>query len=145
MPRPAGFVDQHPGVEPLLLYDAGFQLITLATLRLPLLVPPIARRLVELLRWSRIVPAAETVAELLAVTLAAQIATLPVLVLTYHQISLVAPLANLVTVPLLAPILALGGALALLALAAQVPVLRVPGRGGPRAGLGRLAAAVVHG
>jgi hypothetical protein len=35
-----------------------------------------------------------------------------VLALTFHQISLIAPLANLVAVPLLAPLLALGAALA---------------------------------
>jgi competence protein ComEC len=92
-------------IEPSLLYDAGFQLTTLATLGLPLLVPPIQRRLARWLRW---MPASAVVAELLAVTLAAQAATLPVLALTFHQLSLVAPFANLLTVPLLAPLLVLG-------------------------------------
>ena len=42
----------------------------------------------------------------------AEIATLPVLALTFHQLSLVAPLANLFVVPLLAPLMVLGAALA---------------------------------
>ena len=113
-------------VEPLLIYDAGFQLTTLATLGLPLFVPPIQARLTPLMRGLRIVPLPELVAELLAVTLAAQVATLPVLALTFHQISFVAPLANLLTVPLLAIVLVLGGALALVALAgASIPALGV--------------------
>ena len=96
-------------LDPLVIYDAGFQLTALATFGLPLLVPPIQRRLARALAW---LPASHTVAELLAVTLAAQIATLPVLALTFHQVSLIAPIANLLTVPLLAPLLALGVPLA---------------------------------
>ncbi|MGH2518103.1 MAG: ComEC/Rec2 family competence protein [Ktedonobacterales bacterium] len=99
-------------LDPLVIYDAGFQLTVLATFGLPLLVPPIQRRLAV---WLRRLPASATIAELLAVTLAAQIACLPVLALTFNEISLVAPLANLLTVPLLAPLLILGGALALAA------------------------------
>jgi competence protein ComEC len=105
-------------VEPLLVFDAGFQLTALATCGLPLLVPPLQRRLARPLGW---LPAGGAVAELLAVTLAAQIATLPVLALTFHQISLIAPVANLLTVPLLAPLLALGGLLALLAALGSAP------------------------
>jgi len=96
-------------LEPALLYDAGFQLTALATAGLPLLTPRIARRLVVWLRW---LPFSAVIAELLAVTLAAQIATLPVLALTFHIISFVAPLANLLTVPLLAPLLVLGSLVA---------------------------------
>ncbi|MEO7000159.1 MAG: ComEC/Rec2 family competence protein [Ktedonobacterales bacterium] len=101
--------------EPLLIYDAGFQLTALATFGLPLLVPPIRSWLLRWFGplWRR--TGAGTIAELLATTLAAQIATLPVLALTFHEISLIAPLANLLTVPLLAPLLVLGGLLALLA------------------------------
>ncbi|HLZ21206.1 MAG TPA: ComEC/Rec2 family competence protein [Ktedonobacterales bacterium] len=99
-------------LDPLVIYDAGFQLTVLATFGLPLLVPPIQRRLAA---WLRRLPVSETIAELLAVTIAAQIATLPVLALTFNEISLVAPLANLLTVPLLAPLLVLGGALVLTA------------------------------
>lgn len=99
-------------LQPSVIYDAGFQLTVLATFGLPLLVPPVQRRLA---RWLRLLPGSAAIAELLAVTIAAQIATLPVLALTFHQISLVAPLANLLAVPLLAPLLALGGLLAVCA------------------------------
>src|SRR5260370_12797395 len=95
--------------ERALLYDAGSALTALATAGLPLLTPRIARRLVVWLRW---LPFSTVIAELLAVTLAAQIATLPVLALTFHIISFVAPLANLLTVPLLAPLLVLGSLVA---------------------------------
>lgn len=48
------------------------------------------------------------VMEILAVTLAAQIATLPLLALVFGRISLVAPLANIIVMPLI-PLLMLGG------------------------------------
>ena len=102
-------------IEPALLYDAGFQLTVLATFALPLLTPALQQALLRPLgRLSRL-SIAQTVAESLAVTLAAQVATLPTLALTFHVVSLVAPLANLLTVPFLAPLLALGGLLALTA------------------------------
>lgn len=104
-------------LEPAVIYDAGFQLTVLATFGLPLLVPPQRRRLAAWLRW---MPAGGAIAELLAVTIAAQIATLPVLALTFQVISLVAPLANVLTVPLLAPLLVLGGLLALCAMVGGV-------------------------
>jgi len=103
-------------VEPLLIYDAGFQLTALATLGLPLLAPPIQTRLLALAGPLARLPGARVIAELLAVTLAAQIATAPVLALTFHVVSLIAPIANLLTVPLLAPLLVLGALLAGLAL-----------------------------
>ena len=102
-------------IEPMLLYDAGFQLTVLATFALPLLTPALQQALLRPLgRFARL-GVAQVVAESFAVTLAAQVATLPTLALTFHVVSLVAPLANLLTVPLLAPLLALGGLLALVA------------------------------
>jgi competence protein ComEC len=99
-------------IEPLLIYDAGFQLTTLATLGIPLLTPPLQRLLMLALgRLGHGIGAG--IAEALAVTMAAQIATLPVLALTFGEVSLIAPIANLLTVPLLAPLLVLGGLLAL--------------------------------
>ncbi len=99
-------------VEPLLIYDAGFQLTVLATLSLPLFVPSVTRALTILLGPLTRLPGVAVAAQLVAVTIAAQLGTLPILALTFHQISLVAPLANLLTVPLLAPLLMLGSALA---------------------------------
>ena len=98
--------------EPLLIYDAGFQLTTLATLGIPLLTPPLQRLLMlGLGKLGHGIGAG--IAESLAVTMAAQIATLPILALTFGEVSLIAPIANLLTVPLLAPLLVLGGLLAL--------------------------------
>jgi competence protein ComEC len=106
-------------VEPLLIADAGFQLTMLATLGIPLLTPTIQRwLLLPIARAPRLAGPLTPVAELLAVTLAAQFATLPVLAITFGQVSLVAPLANLLAVPLLAPLLVLGCVLAAAALAA---------------------------
>lgn len=102
-------------IEPALLYDAGFQLTVLATFALPLLTPALQQALLRPLGRLRRSTIAQAIAESLAVTLAAQIATLPVLALTFHVVSLVAPLANLLAVPLLGPLLALGGLLALVA------------------------------
>jgi competence protein ComEC len=109
-------------VEPLVIYDAGFQLTVLATFGLPLLVPPIQRALAAPFRA---LPGVVVIAELLAVTVAAQLATLPVLAVTFHQVSLIAPIANLLTVPLLAPLLIVGAALAVLGLTAGLgqPIL----------------------
>ncbi len=99
-------------IEPLLVYDAGFQLTTLATLGIPLLTPPL-QRLLMLVLGTLGHGIGAGIAESLAVTMAAQIATLPVLALTFGEVSLIAPIANLLTVPLLAPLLVLGELLAL--------------------------------
>ena len=97
--------------EPLLIYDAGFQLTMLATLGIPLLTPPLQRAIFIVLgKIGRGI--GEGIAESLAVTMAAQIATLPVMALTFGEVSLIAPIANLLTVPLLAPLLILGSLLA---------------------------------
>lgn len=96
--------------EPLLVYDAGFQLTTLATLGIPLMTPTLQRLLLVFL--GRLGALGAGIAESLAVTMAAQLATLPVLALTFGEVSLIAPIANLLTVPLLAPLLILGGLLA---------------------------------
>lgn len=112
-------------VDPLLVFDAGFQLTALATAGIPLLAPHLARWLrapLERLRHPRfsagLSAAWAPVAELLAVTLAAQLATLPVIGVTFGVVAVVAPLANLLAVPLLAPLLVLGALVALVALAA---------------------------
>lgn len=99
-------------VEPLLIYDVGFQLTMLGTLALPLFVPAVHRALLAMLGPLARLSGVAVASELVAVTIAAQLGTLPILALTFHQISLVAPLANLLTVPLLAPLLVLGALLA---------------------------------
>ena len=56
-------------------------------------------------------PFAILLTETVAVTLAAQIATLPIFAFTFTQVSFIAPLANLLTVPLLGALIFLGIAL----------------------------------
>jgi competence protein ComEC len=86
-------------VSPRILWDLGFQLSLAGTAGIVLLEPGIERWL------GRVPPVAR---EALAVTLAAQAGTLPLLVAGFGQVSLVAPLANALLLPLLGPIMALG-------------------------------------
>jgi competence protein ComEC len=91
-------------VEPATISDVGFQLSATATAGLVAWGSPLARRLEE--RWPRM-PGA--IRESLGVSLAAQAATLPIALLTFGRLALVAPLANLVAVPLVPPAMAAGG------------------------------------
>jgi competence protein ComEC len=101
-------------VTPTALWDIGFQLSALATGGLILLAAPIESRLARWPVWIR-TP--------VALTVAAQLATLPVLLATFGQVSLVAPLANVIVVPLIPAVMA-GAALASLvgAIAGVLPV-----------------------
>ncbi len=89
-----------------LRYDIGFQLSFLATIGILIWQPLLRDRLPRgFPRWLR---------EALSVTLAASLPTLPVIVATFGTISLVAPLANLLVVPVI-PWLMLGGSVTLVA------------------------------
>lgn len=101
--------------EPALIRDAGFQLSTLATAGILAWADPLETRLSA---WARgRLP--DWLAESLAVSLAAQAATLPVVLATFGRLALIAPALNLAIVPLIAPAMAaalvalVGGALAL--------------------------------
>lgn len=110
-------------LDPLLIYDAGFQLTVLATLGIPSLAPTLQRWLMRPLahvRWANVLA---PLVELMSVTIAAQFATIPVVAMTFGLVSLVAPLANLLVVPLLSPLLVLGVALAMAALVAPTLAL----------------------
>lgn len=96
-------------VDPLLLWDSGFQLSFIGTLGIVLFTPFFQRVLHFLAR----LPAGQHVAEIVAVTLAAQVATLPIFALSFNQISFIAPLANIISVPLLGALLGLGGLICL--------------------------------
>ncbi len=104
-------------VEPSWATEPGFQLSVAATAGLVRWATPWSERLRaatghRLPTW---------LTETLAVSLAAQAATLPIVVASFGRISLVAPLANLIVVPLvpiamgLAAVAALGGLLGLFA------------------------------
>ncbi len=95
-------------VEPGLVRDAGFQLSVLATAGLLVWATPIRERLDR----SRLRPLPGWVLEALALSTAAQIATLPVVLASFGRLSLVSPLANLAVAPIV-PIAMATGALAM--------------------------------
>jgi len=109
--------------NPLLVYSTGFQLSVAAVFGILLLRKPL-RKLVErtLLRPFNKPP--ESVANLLSISLAAQIATAPIIAASFEEVSVIGVLTNLFAVPLSAPILTLG---LLASLAGNVaPILAYP-------------------
>src|SRR5260370_4828805 len=86
------------------LWDAGFQLSFLGTLGIVMLTPLFLR----MFRPFERLPFGHSMAETIAVTLAAQTSTLPIFAFTFNQVSLIAPVTNLLTVPLLGALLSLG-------------------------------------
>ena len=102
-------------VAPSVLWDVGFQLSLLATAGLIAFGAPIERRLTRLPVWLR---------EPVALTLAAQLTTLPVILATFERVSLVAPLANVLVVPLV-PLVMLASAVAAL-VGVVVTVVQLP-------------------
>jgi competence protein ComEC len=99
---------------PPVLWDVGFQLSLLATAGLVWFGAPIERRLRRWPAWIR---------EPVALTLAAQLTTLPVILVNFERLSLVAPIANVLVVPFV-PVAMLFSAIASLAgvLHAWLPV-----------------------
>jgi competence protein ComEC len=89
--------------------DVGFQLSAAATAGLVAWATPLTRRIGE--RFPRLPGGLR---DTLGVSLAAQAATLPIALLTFGRLSLIAPAANLVAVPLVPPAMA-AGALAFVA------------------------------
>ncbi|HET9521148.1 MAG TPA: ComEC/Rec2 family competence protein [Candidatus Limnocylindrales bacterium] len=103
-------------VDPALVSDAGFQLSALATAGILAWASPLTKRLGALL------PARTPgwLVECLGVSLAAQVATLPVVLLSFGRLAIISPALNLLVVPLVAPAMAasavaLGGGLATMA------------------------------
>lgn len=115
-------------VNPLVLWDVGFQLSFAATLGLVLYADPIKNRFVQLAsRWltsERAERLAEPVGEYALFTLAAQVTTLPLTALYFQRLSLVSLLANPVVLPAQPPLMMLGG-LAVLAGLIWLPLGRV--------------------
>lgn len=99
-------------VDPRLALDLGFQLSVLATLGLVTLQPRLSSVMRSVHPWVR---------EPLAGTLAAQLATTPLLAATFHQLSVVAPVANAFAAPAV-PVATIGGAVCVAVIAA-IPAL----------------------
>lgn len=100
-------------LNPLILWDVGFQLSFMATLGLILLVPPLERfmfgLLQRLLKTEQVGLTMALLNELLIVTLAAQIITGPLIVYHFGRLSLVSLLTNLLILPVQPPIMLVGG------------------------------------
>jgi competence protein ComEC len=100
-------------LNPLILWDVGFQLSFMATLGLILLVPPLERGifglLQRLLKTEQVGLAMALLSELIIVTLAAQIITGPLIVYHFGRLSIVSLLTNLLILPVQPPIMIVGG------------------------------------
>ena len=91
-------------IDPATVADPGFALSGLATAGLIGWATPLAERL----RRSGGHTLPGWLAESLAISLAAEAATLPLVLLTFGRLAFIAPLANLVVVPLVPPAMAAG-------------------------------------
>ena len=104
--------------DPRVLNDVGFQLSFTATAGIMLLAPPMqaaGRRLTDSLAgagWTG--TALAGVCDTVAVTLAATLATAPVILYSFGRLSLVAPLANVLVVPAFPLVMLTSAAAALL-------------------------------
>ncbi len=93
--------------NPLLVYNAGFQLSVAAVFGILLLRKPL-QTLVKRTVFRRAKKPPELASNLLAVSLAAQLATTPIIATSFGEVSAVGLLTNLIAVPLSGPILTLG-------------------------------------
>jgi competence protein ComEC len=101
--------------DPKLIGDAGFQLSSLATAGLIAWATPLTGW-IETAGRGRV---PHWLAESLGVSLAAQAATLPIILVSFGRLALLSPVVNLVVVPLVAPAMAVG----LIALVGGIVVL----------------------
>lgn len=90
-------------LQPGLLHELGLQLSLVATASLILLYPRLRRRLRRVRLFGRRLP--EPIAEPLGLALAVSIGTLPLVLHVFAQVSLISPLAHVLAVPLVAPIM----------------------------------------
>ncbi len=108
-------------LDPMVLFDLGFQLSFAATLGLILYVTPLTAWFQGLLiRWLSAERAQQVVGALsdsFIVTLAAQVTTLPLLVFAFHRVSPVALVTNLLVLPAQPAVMVLGGAATLVGMA----------------------------
>ena len=93
--------------NPQLVYNTGFQLSVAAVFGILLLTNPL-KSLVESTLLRPFAEPPRQLSNLISVSLAAQIATSPIVAATFEQVSVVGVLTNLVAVPISGPILILG-------------------------------------
>ena len=111
--------------SPTVLWDVGFQLSVFATLGIMTFVAPLGTRLQRALIFLLSPGPGRRVggflAEPLVVSLAAQIATLPLILRTFERLSLVSLPVNLLIIPAQAPLLILGFLATAIAFVAPLP------------------------
>jgi competence protein ComEC len=90
--------------DPFVLWDAGFQLSLFGTLGI-ILFTPLLMRPSHRLEHIRLV---YFLVEIIMVTLAAETGTMPIFAFTFHQISFISPVTNILTIPLLTALIVLG-------------------------------------
>jgi competence protein ComEC len=93
--------------NPQLIYSTGFQLSVAAVFGILLLTKPL-KSLVERTLFRPFTKPPEQISNLISVSLAAQIATSPIVAATFDRVSVVGVLTSLIAVPLSGPILILG-------------------------------------
>ncbi len=100
-------------LNPLILWDVGFQLSFVATLGLIVLVPPLERGtfnfLKQRLNTQHVGLGMALLSELLIITLAAQIITGPLIVYHFGRLSIVSLISNMLILPAQPPIMIVGG------------------------------------
>ena len=89
-------------IDPSMATDVGFQLSVLGTVGLIAWADPLEKRIRRIAGGRIPGPLAES----LAISLAAQAATLPVVLATFGRLATVAPVVNLIVVPLIPPAMA---------------------------------------
>lgn len=80
----------------LLLYDVGFQLSFLASLGI-IYFKPLLENMIKIVTKEH----ARHVVEMIAVTITAQVFTLPVMVFNFGTVSLIAPITNMLVIPII--------------------------------------------
>jgi len=100
-------------INPLVLWDVGFQLSFLATLGLVLYVEPLQgvleKGLGRILSQQRAQQVVAALSDAFIVTLAAQITTTPIIALTFGRLSVLSLPVNLLIIPAQTPLMVLGG------------------------------------
>lgn len=113
-------------INPHTLFDVGFQLSVLATLGLVLyadrLASPVRNWSEAHIHGALLRRLATLTLDGVLVTLAAQLTTLPLILVVFNQLSLVTLLTNLLILPLQPPIMILGGLAALVALVVPLDI-----------------------
>lgn len=95
-------------INPLLVYDIGFQLSFLAVLGLIYILPILEKSTEKFTKRWKLGGFLKSFLSLILITLSAQIATLPVILYNFGRLSIVAPIVNILVVPMLSFIMILG-------------------------------------